>query len=141
MAKPWEKYQQQSQPAATTEKFDPSTAGYVDPFAQPDSPVQNQTDYLGGVECIAILWIPFALAVWYFKKQKAPPSGWRRIGVVLSSLILLIGTFVILPYAFQGDRSVLAAPILFLVLASLPWVFGYAIKWIMEGFASKGRNE
>lgn len=81
------------------------------------------------------------VAVWGYRRElKKPPSGWYRLGAGITVIWLVLGMF-LLNGAYSGEQTdaqtVLLVTWIFVVLGLTPWLLGWLVQWIREGFKAK----
>jgi hypothetical protein len=79
-------------------------------------------------------------AIWNYRRElRKTPSGWYRLGAGMTVLWLGFGILVWTNFAQEASdpMSVLAMAWAFTALGLSPWLLGWLIQWIREGFAHR----
>lgn len=81
------------------------------------------------------------IAIWNYRREaKKSPSGWYRLGAGITAIWLVFGG-ILLNAAYSGKPTdadtVLLGTWIFVALGMLPWLLGWLVQWIREGFKAK----
>ena len=92
----------------------------------------------------AAAYLVTLVAVWNYRREvKKLTSGWYRVGAGLTAIWLVLGAF-LLNASYSGEptdpATVLLFTWVFVVLGMAPWLFGWLVQWIREGFKAKPDN-
>lgn len=92
----------------------------------------------------AAAYLVTLVAIWNYRREaKKPASGWYRVGAGLTAIWLVLGAF-LLNAAYSGESTDPANALLFtwifVVLGMAPWLLGWLVQWIREGFKAKSGN-